>query len=352
MTAPPGAASPWRRFEKASFAAGTALLVWLLIRVGPAELERELLTVSWGFLLVLALQGLPILLNTLSWRLLLPPVHRVSLHELVPMLLAGEALNAVSPVGVIGGELVRVSLLRRRVPTTVAVGAVSLAAIAQFAGQVLFILCGLPFALLLVQRPAWRLAIALLGTAIVVFLAAVLVLSWSPERRETLRRSANRFAWFERLWARVPLSAREGVGKGLEVLRERPAAFGRSVAAAFVAWQVGVAETLLVLFLLGRPVSLASAIAIEVLAVTVEAVLFFVPARMGTQEGGRVLIFVALGLDPAAGLALGLVRRARELVWAIPGLAILGAFQRSSRGAASGYLAPPDVTPGGQPLPD
>jgi hypothetical protein len=55
--------------------------------------------------------------------------------------------------------------------------------------------------------------------------------------------------------------------------------------------------------------------------VTIDGILFFVPAKAGTQEGGKMLIFSLLGLDPAKGLSLAIARRIRELTWA--GIALL-----------------------------
>jgi hypothetical protein len=72
---------------------------------------------------------------------------------------------------------------------------------------------------------------------------------------------------------------------------------------------------------------------VEVLSVAIDGMLFFVPAKAGTQEGGKVLIFTILGLDPAKGLALGIVRRIRELTWASIGLMILSRHQLSTRPA-------------------
>ena len=60
----------------------------------------------------------------------------------------------------------------------------------------------------------------------------------------------------------------------------------------------------------------------------IDTLLFFVPARVGTQEGGKYAIFRLLRLDPRVGFALGLVRRLRELVWALVGLAVLAGWQR------------------------
>jgi len=131
-------------------------------------------------------------------------------------------------------------------------------------------------------------------------------------------------------------------------MRRSPAEFARSAAAGLAAWQIGVVETLLVLRLLGRPVRVAQAFAIEVLAVAIEGILFFVPARLGALEGGRVAACVAVGLDPAAGLTLGVVRRARDLFWAVPGLVLIGAVRPRVR------VEPPPVPGvirGGPPLP-
>jgi hypothetical protein len=65
------------------------------------------------------------------------------------------------------------------------------------------------------------------------------------------------------------------------------------------------------------------ALALEVGSVVTDGILFFVPAKVGTQEGGKVLLFAMLGLDPARGLTVGVVRRIRELTYAGLGLAIL-----------------------------
>ena len=115
-------------------------------------------------------------------------------------------------------------------------------------------------------------------------------------------------------------------------LRRRPGDFAASVALYYAGWLVGIVEVGLILALLRAPVSWRQAFAIEALSVAIEGAFFFVPAKMGTQEGGKYLIFHVLGLDPARGFALGFVRRLRELAWAAIGLALLGWFQRHPAG--------------------
>ena len=54
--------------------------------------------------------------------------------------------------------------------------------------------------------------------------------------------------------------------------------------------------------------------------ITVDGFLFMVPAKIGTQEGGKVVIFAALGLPASLGFAFGVIRHIRELSWAGLGL--------------------------------
>jgi len=81
------------------------------------------------------------------------------------------------------------------------------------------------------------------------------------------------------------------------------------------------------LFFLHIQVSAERVLAIEVLSITIDGILFVIPAKIGTQEGGKVLIFTLLGLPPTQGLAFGLVRRVRELAWAAVGLTLLSRLQ-------------------------
>ena len=52
-----------------------------------------------------------------------------------------------------------------------------------------------------------------------------------------------------------------------------------------------------ILHWLDAPAPLMTCLAIEAFAIVVDSAMFFVPARVGVQEGGRVLIFTALGMS-------------------------------------------------------
>ncbi|HEY5814102.1 MAG TPA: hypothetical protein VIT23_15780, partial [Terrimicrobiaceae bacterium] len=86
----------------------------------------------------------------------------------------------------------------------------------------------------------------------------------------------------------------------------------------------GTIENYLILWFFDIPATLKLALGIEVLGVILNQLMFFVPLRAGAQEAGKVLVFMMLGLNPAQGLAAGVLSRIRELTWAFLGLAIMG----------------------------
>lgn len=299
-----------------------------MYRIGFATVVQNLSELRWGFLVVLAMHGLPVLLNTFAWQRVLPPDRRVRLRDLAPMLVAGDSVNAVNPLGVVGGELMRASLLSRILPAPAAVASVAMVATAQFVSQILFVLSGMPVALAWIRDAQLRRGLLLLCALLAILLAFVLLLAGSQSALEWTGRLFGRIPWLRARWASLPERWRSLEAETVSVFRKRPGSFAAAVGASFLDWQVGVLEALLILHFLHQPVGWAQAYGIEVLSVTIEGVLFFVPAKVGAQEGGKVLIFLAMGLDPAKGLALGFTRRLCQLVWAGFGLAILGGSQR------------------------
>ena len=316
-----------RRFEQFSLAAGILLLGWLVYRIGPGNVGRNLSELGWGILVVFGLHSVVVLLNTLSWQRLLPADGRMTLGKLAPMLIAGDAVTAVNPIGLVGGSLVRVSLLSRVLPPNISLISVVLASTTQFVGQALFIFSGLPVALTMIRGKGLRLGLLIFSACLLTLLAVVLLAGFSTGVQGWAGNRLGRIRWLVARWAAIPERKRVVVQETLAAFRKRRRSVAFSVAASWLAWQAGVVGTFVILRFLHVPVRWSQALAIEMLGVAVEGALFFVPAKIGTQEGGKVLIFLAMGLAPAKGFALGLVQRLRELAWAAAGLIVLACHQ-------------------------
>jgi uncharacterized membrane protein YbhN (UPF0104 family) len=96
-------------------------------------------------------------------------------------------------------------------------------------------------------------------------------------------------------------------------------------------WLLGTFEVWIALTLLGAPVGLLEALIVESLIEAVRGAAFLVPSALGVQEAGLVLLGSAIGLSADVALALSLVKRARELLVGLPGLALLSSIERLHR---------------------
>ena len=100
-------------------------------------------------------------------------------------------------------------------------------------------------------------------------------------------------------------------------------AFLRATLWHFAAWLVGVLEVKLFMTLLGEQISLRDALIVEALSQPIRAVALVIPGGLGAQEVGGVALCSFLGIPEAAGVALWLLKRARELVFDAVGLVYL-----------------------------
>lgn len=309
--------------EWALLIGGVVLLVVLIHELGGAAVVANLRLIGWGIVPIVLQELVSYAANTLGWLAAFPrPRPPIPLHQLCAARMAGDAVNYVTPTATLGGEFVRTRFLRGRAPNTALVASVAVAKLAQTVGQITFVVLGLIIVLDDTPLPATIRHGMLAGlTAFSALVIGLVVL----QRR-------GMFAPLLRLVERVGLPKRAPeVMRRIQYLDAEIARFHSNANGAFflscagflAGWTMGVVEMYLILWFLGVPVTVHRALTIEVLSVAIDGMLFFVPLKAGTQEGGKVLIFTLLGLDPAKGLAAGIVRRIRELTWASVGLAIL-----------------------------
>lgn len=320
-----------RWIERALLLGGVVLLAVLVYQLDARAVAANLRLVGWGILLILAQEIIAIVANTMGWWVGFPRHQaRVTFASLLAARLAGDAVNYLTPTATLGGELVRTRMLRPFVDTTALVASLAVAKVSQTVAQVLFILIGLMLILDDTPLPDSVRHGIFLGFGAFCGVAVTLVL---VQRR-------GMFAPLFRLLQRAGmLRHRNDLLQRLQQLDDEVARMHRhdhlallaSVGCFLAGWWAGVIEIYLILSFLGLPASVPLALAVEVLSVAIDGALFFVPMKAGTQEGGKVLIFTLLGLDPAKGLALGLLRRIRELFWAMIGLAIASRRLRSRR---------------------
>jgi len=300
------------------FAGGVVLLIFLVIRIGAGPIVSVLSRMAWWQLVLICLPyGLIMAVDTLGWRYAFAdkpaPYGRMLLARI-----AGEALNLVTALGSVGGEAVKVWLLRSAVSYEASVPSVIIAKTTSAIAQTLLLVVGLVvaktsvpvkgdvisgmFALLAVET-------LLVGGFLVTQLAGL------------VRRAGGLLTWAGLIEDR---SYAERLDSNLrEFYRHRWHRFLLSVAFHFCGWLLGALEVAAMLFVLDIPAGVATATVIEAVGSGVRFASFLVPGSLGVLEGANTGLFVALGLRASAGLAFSLVRRARQMVWIGLGLLVL-----------------------------
>jgi uncharacterized membrane protein YbhN (UPF0104 family) len=330
-----------RGIELACLGLGVAVLAATVWTIGAETLARDLRTLGWGLAVILLVESLSVALNTGGWALAFPSGERpVGAWRLFGARLAGDGVNYLTPSATVGGELLRVRLLGPHVSASLRWASVSVAKIGQSLAQAVFILLGLAIVLpgLAVARGwlGWEGATVAASVAGAGAIAHGVAFVWAVDRgfwttaQGALRRI--RLGW-------VLPESWEGPGSALDATLARLGPWrAAAVLGCFVAgWAVGAAEIYLILSWVGGAVDWRTALSLETGSVLIDGILFFVPAKVGTQEGGKVVLFAALGLNPARGLTVGVVRRIRELVYAGLGLGAL-AWMSARTGASPARL--------------
>lgn len=313
--------------KKVILAAGLATLVLLVWKFDPKLVWAELSDFGWAFAVIIPFQLFDHALNALGWRFTFPEKHAraVPFWRLIYARVAGDGVNYLTPSANIAGEFVRPALLGPVAPDDVKIMSVVLGKLTQALGQTVFIVAGL---LLVVQgqldflEPGQKVfGLAAAGLTGAGVLTALWLLTHPGKLGDRIWGLASRLGS-----VRAPLRAYvEGHRKRLAL----------SIFFFMLGYAWGALEVWLACRFMGLTVSLKTALAVEVLSNVVDSLLFMVPAKMGTQEAGKTLIFKGLGLPARSGLAFGLIRHIRELVWAAAGLALFVAHQRATGQARS-----------------
>lgn len=127
----------------------------------------------------------------------------------------------------------------------------------------------------------------------------------------------------------------------LDALWGHPGRIAAGAAMHVIGWLCSAALTLLALHLLGAPVSLTGAVAIEGVVCGIMSAGFLVPASLGVQEAAYVALGVLFGVAPDVALGLSLLRRGRDLALGIP---ILLVWQASEVRRLRRATAATDIT--------
>jgi uncharacterized protein (TIRG00374 family) len=311
---------------------GAALLGFVAVQTDLTQVWAMALKVGlWGFVAILLLYLTAFAIDALTFHMALveTPLTAGWFWRIFNIRLVGEMFNAVLPAGGMGGEPVKALILKRRYGVGLKAGTASLVLgkTVNMIALVLFLAGGFAFMLQSAELPVFYKTIGGLGLA--AFALSILAFFIIQRVRLTSRlsRRLSKLPGGHRIAHRIEQIS-EFDNMLVHFYSQHGVRFLLAVVLAFINWLLGIGEVWIISWLLGHPVSFIDAWIIEAAIQLVRTAAFIMPASLGVQEGAFLLLYTAITGSPDLGLAVALVRRARELVWlgwgGLVGLVYLG----------------------------
>lgn len=296
--------------------AGLVAAVWIVWAVGFGAVWGAVAQAGLDGLALLTLYAAAVLVAAaLGWFYLLAPECRPRRRYFYVARLVRDSIADISPFSPVGGMVAAARLMiLKGMNGAYASASVAADATTEAMAQMVFLAFGVFIAVnhlggVSGSGPLLQLLIVTLLLAI-PGIAALIMLQ---------KRGAD-FA--ERLALRFFPQAKEGVSfrHAIHELYESPSRLAASAFWHLIAWIGTGIGTWLAFRLVGAEISLLDALALEALLCTLRSLAAFVPAGIGIQEGGYAALAQLFGLPAEAGIAVSLLKRAREIVLGIPAL--------------------------------
>jgi len=313
-----------RIVNAALLVAGAVCLALLVDRIGARTLWEDLLRLGWGAAIIVAVAVLEHALHTAGWRRCFSRDNAPSWPRLFSAFLAGYAVSFATPTAIVGGEVARGGVLLRDVPAVEVVASITLDRLAHTVADLIVGLCGV--AVIIGAAPlsvGTRAGVAAVAGLVSIGVGAFFWL----QRRGRLAGFIANHAVLRRIVGKQ--RATRLANGGAEVDRRlaafhanEPGAFCASVALHAAGTAVGALQIAIFLGWLGIAFQAQTVLEVFLVTTAIDLFSFFIPLRLGAQEGGRMLAMSLAGLDPALGLLFALVIRVQQIVWAAIGFVI------------------------------
>ena len=296
---------------------GSALFLWLVSKVGLAALWEEASKLGWGIAVIVLIDGFGDLLHTWGWQRCFRLERKPGLLRLWWPHLAGSAVNYVTPTATLGGEVVKGTLVPRGIPGREVAASLTINKLTVTLADLILAVAGVCVLVASASlAPEWKLG-ALAGGLLFV---GGTVAFWVLQRRGQLAGLVGRRSVLQRLLGEERAARVAHLSEDIDQRIADFHATGRGDAAVSTILHVagkaiGALQLALFFYWLEIPVGPFDVVSIFLVARAIELAAFFMPASLGTQEGGLMLAMSVAGVPVSLGLTFSLVLRLEKVFW-------------------------------------
>jgi len=310
-----------KRLPILAAAVGVAAIAALIGYFGAGAVMRSLLSVGGlGFAVICAIHLVLVAVMGFAWGGLMPgaPAWTAIWGRLVR-----DSGSELLPFWQVGGYVLGArALALTGISGTAAAASTIVDVTFEFVSQLAFTALGL--ALLIQLQPD---SVAATPVMIGLVVAVVAAAGFLFVQRRGL-------AYFDRIvrilgrgWAERSAAGAAALQAALHSIYRRPGRLWLCFALHLACWIASTCEAWFALRFAGEPLPFTAVLVLESMLYAVRTSAFAVPNAVGVQEGAYILLGATFGLTPEMGLALSLLKRARDIAIGLPTLGIWQALE-------------------------
>jgi putative membrane protein len=320
---------------------GLCLALYLVHYVGLGAVVSSAAAIGWSGFAVLCLYSLCVFpIMGCAWYVLLPASSRAELRVLVWARMVRDSAGDVLPFSQFGGIVLgaRAAILHR-VPSTLAFASTIVDVTTELLAQIAYIAIGL--AILLARAPRTSFAASVTKVVVIGLVLAMI----GGVLFVVLQRFGHRMTG--RLAARLlprAIASTAAIGDALDAIYASRARVALSASLHLGAWIASSITTWIAFRLIGVHIDITSVLAIDSLVCAAKSTAVLIPNALGVQEATYAVLAPLFGVGAQFGLAVSLLKRARDIAVGVPILLIWQGFEgrRALAAGAGGNLTGPE----------
>ncbi len=309
---------------------GLAIAIILAEKLGFESIVHNVKTLSWRAFPILMIGVVWYFCYTLAWDQFLRRLRgHIGLWELYRAKISGEAVNTVTPASFLGGDPVRIYILKKHFPVTEGAASVVVDRTLHTMAILIVIFLGMIGAF-------WKLPFLPLnmryGLPIILIISFIFMgFVFAHQRRGLFS-----FLMYILKKLRIKKSfSTKTLGKFQELdgyiadfYIKSPRNFWTALSLHTFGRMLGIVEIYAVGKIFYPEFTVYAALLLCALAPIINFLFAFIPVALGVMEGAYSGVLYLLHMPPEVGLSIQIFRRARALFWILIGFVFLGTHDR------------------------
>jgi len=310
---------------------GLVALGVMVYKLGFIDIIKNIEKMGWWFIPVIGLWVIVYAFNTLASMLIIrdgsSTSKNVKFRTVYKLTITAFAINASTPVGLVGGEPYKIMELKPYLGITKATSSVILFTMMHIVSHFCFWVISILLAVTVLSIKedwTWVLVITL---CVCLFLMFIFFRGYRKGMVMHTLSILKKFPFLKKR-ARAFIIKKYGNITAIDTQiaslhGENKAKFYASLGTELFGRILNCAEIYFMLLAFGQPISYIYCILIVAFVTLMGNLLFFSPMQIGTREGAFLIIFGILGLPSVLAVTISLITRIRELFWIFIGMLLM-----------------------------